>query len=129
MGEPRLCLSGVVSPDSCFLEAWGFDLGKRDRQGNVCSTFQPPSKGEHFRSLRSYNRHLERMTDNYRSMRRTASTPGKITMSTLRPEDIGGEAGDVSIGDDSMMETAGRTHGSRSCRYWDSHDHVARREG
>jgi len=28
----RSCVSGVVSPADAFLEAWGFDLGLRDRQ-------------------------------------------------------------------------------------------------
>lgn len=127
---PRMCLSGVVSPDSCFLEAWGFDLGNRDRQGNICSTFKPCSKSEHFRAERSFNRNVERISDNFRTMRKTASSPSvsQVQAQTLRPEDIGGDAGEMSHVDDSSTMTAGRTHASRSCRYWDSWDHAARRE-
>merc|ERR1719476_137639 len=47
---------------------------------------------------------------------------------TLRPEDVGGEAGEAADPDDHNMERAGRTHGARFCRYWDRYDHAARRE-
>jgi hypothetical protein len=48
-------------------------------------------------------------------------------MTTLRPEDIGGEAG--HDGAEALdHETAGRTHASRSCRYWDCYEHCTKRE-
>ncbi|CAL1168362.1 unnamed protein product [Cladocopium goreaui] len=42
----RYCVSGVVSPDCCFLEAWGFDLGLRDRQGNNTTLWKPAGSNE-----------------------------------------------------------------------------------
>jgi hypothetical protein len=59
------------------------------------------------------------------------------TASTLHPEDFGGELGEFSSppeegktidpkGGHALLE--GRTHSSRSSRYWDSFDHTARRE-
>lgn len=127
---PRQCVSGVVSPDSCFLEAWGFDLGLRDRQGNNTTLWKPVRSGEMFRSDRSFNRHLPRMVENYRALRKTASMPGTILADTLRPEDVGGEAGELATRDDTNWQDnrAGRTHGSRSCYGWDNYDHTARRE-
>lgn len=132
----RRCVSGVASADDCFLEAWGFDLGLRDRQGNPTPLWRPTGPGgEHFRSERSYSRNLQRMTEQYRGMRRVSSTPGfagktgALSISTtLRPEDIGGDAGEHSVMEDKQLESAGRLHGSRSCRGWDDHLHCARRE-
>lgn len=69
----RYCVSGVVSPDCCFLEepipreetigsllvffwlfpmdeAWGFDLGLRDRQGNNTTLWKPAGCQEMARS-------------------------------------------------------------------------------
>lgn len=130
---PRLCLSGCVSADSSFLEAWGFDLGLRDRQAKPVSLWQPVTKNEQFRGLRSYERDIPRVVENNRSLRRTASTPGVLPTNpdvafTLRPEDIGGEAGDSMSPDANDLEKQGRTHGSRSCRGWDGYDHASKRE-
>lgn len=129
----RLCLSGVVTGDSCFLEAWGFDLGLRDRQAKPCGLFKPVSKNEQFRALRSYDRDIPRMADHMRSMNRCASTPGPHAVSemvmTLRPEDVGGEAGENGGPDASQLKTQGKTHASRSCHYWDNYEHVVKREG
>lgn len=125
----RLCLSGVVSPDSCFLEAWGFDLGLRDRQAKPVGLFKPGGKAEQFRSLRSYDRDIPRIAENRRSLNRSISAPGMTlsdTVTTLRPEDIGGEADDPKERD---HETAGKTHGTRSHPYWNCHDHCTKREG
>jgi hypothetical protein len=47
---------------------------------------------------------------------------------TLRPEDVGGEAGEHDIAGGSNHENAGKTHGSRSCPYHDGYDHTAKRE-
>ncbi|CAE8678032.1 unnamed protein product [Polarella glacialis] len=125
---PRQCVSGVVTADSCFLEAWGFDLGLRDRQANYAPLFKPVTSGEQFRSQRSYSRNCGRLAENYRMMRKTASVPGQVMASTLRPEDIAGEAGEESSADDTMLLKAGRTFGSRSCSGWDRYDHTVRRE-
>jgi hypothetical protein len=140
---PRQCISGAVSPDCCFLETWGFDLGMRDRQGVPIHTkVWRPTGGsnnpEQFRSLRSYNRNTERMTEYSRSMRRYSSVPSLTTEkstdtptskpTTMRPEDIGGDVGEMSVMEDKMLQSAGRIHGTRSCRGWDDHRHTVRRE-
>mmetsp|Transcript_38188 Transcript_38188/g.122800 ORF Transcript_38188/g.122800 Transcript_38188/m.122800 type:complete len:349 (-) Transcript_38188:45-1091(-) len=124
----RQCVSGVVSPDCCFLEAWGFDLGSRDRQGRPAPLWKPPTSGEHFRSERSFERDLGRMTENFRSMRRSKTLPGNIMpvqTVRLKHEDVGGEAGEHAP---PTQDEAGRSFGSRSCRFWDSYDHASRRE-
>lgn len=139
----RLCVSGVVSPDSCFLEAWGFDLGLRDRQAKPVGLWRPVGKAEHFRHPRSYDRNIPRILDYHRSMKLSSSAPtfsdGLTT--TLRPEDVGGEAGDhqawnpktsveEKLGQSLVnMEKAGRMHGSRSCPYHEGYDHTVKREG
>lgn len=131
---PRLCVSGVVSPDSCFLEAWGFDLGLRDRQAKPVKLFRPVGKAEQFRALRSYDRDITRMAEHHRTLNKSSSAPGQLSdtlhtmMATLKPEDIGGEAGEHDGQQALDHETAGKTHGSRSCHYWDSYDHTCRRE-
>lgn len=129
---PRYSTSGVCTADTCFLEAWGFDLGLRDRQANPAPLWKPVTSNEHFRSERSWNRNIGRLTDNFRSMRQTMSSPGLTLPSetvTLRPEDIGGETGELAHADDSNLERQGRTHGSRSCKYWDRYNHTVKREG
>lgn len=127
------CVSGVISPDCCFLEAWGFDLGQRDRQGVMIMTpFKPCSKGEMFRSSRSFQRDLPRLTESFRSLRRTISLPGYTHPEgavTLKPEDVGGEANYFEKTADTDLEDLGKTHGSRSCRYWDAYGHTTKREG
>lgn len=131
---PRACISGVVSPDCCFLEAWGFDLGLRDRQANPVKLFRPVGKAEQFRALRSFDRDIPRMAEHHRTLNKTASAPGALSdtlhtmLATLRPEDIGGEAGEHGGADALDHKTAGKTHGSRSCNYWDSYDHTCKRE-
>eukprot|EP00434_Breviolum_minutum_P019919 symbB.v1.2.017574.t1/scaffold1369.1/size123032/7 len=124
----RYCVSGVVSPDCCFLEAWGFDLGLRDRQGNNTTLWKPAGCQEMFRSERSFNRNIERIHENMKTLRGSASVPGSVMAQTLKPEDIGGEAGELSTDDDATMLRAGRTHASRSCYGWDRYDHTCRRE-
>jgi len=132
---PRLCVSGVVSPDCCFLEAWGFDLGLRDRQAKPCKRGIFVGKAEQFRAPRSYDRDIPRMAEHRRALNKTSSAPGQFSetittmMATLRPEDIGGEAGDQGGQQALDHETAGKVHGSRSCNYWDSYDHTCKREG
>ncbi|CAJ1384525.1 unnamed protein product [Effrenium voratum] len=125
---PRNCVSGVVSPDCCFLEAWGFDLGLRDRQGRNTTLWRPAGRSEMFRSERSFDRNTERILANYKSLRRTATLPGTLMAQTLKPEDVGGEAGELSVPDDATMLRAGRTFGSRSCYGWDRYDHTCYRE-
>jgi len=131
---PRLCVSGVVSPDCCFLEAWGFDLGLRDRQAKPVKLWRPVGKAEQFRALRSYDRDIPRMAEHHRTLNKSSSAPGSYgqtlhsMMATLRPEDVGGEAGEHGGSDAANHEVAGKTHGSRSCHYWDSYDHTCRRE-
>mmetsp|Transcript_130063 Transcript_130063/g.277809 ORF Transcript_130063/g.277809 Transcript_130063/m.277809 type:complete len:321 (-) Transcript_130063:43-1005(-) len=125
---PKVVQSGAISCDSSFVEAWGFDLGSRDRQGKPATRWNPTSSDEHFRSTRSYSRNIPRMTENARTLMRTMSTPGKLESQTLRPEDVAGEAGEVAHADDHSLEKAGRTHGARFCRYWDRYDHTVRRE-
>lgn len=130
--ESRQCVSGVVSADSCFLEAWGFSLGRRDRQARPATLWKPANADEAFRAERSYNRNIGRLVENSRSLRRTATVPGSIhppNVVTLKPEDVGGEAGDLVDPDDVTLPNAGKTHGSRSCQYWDRYDHVVNREG
>lgn len=131
---PRLCVSGVVSPDACFLEAWGFDLGLRDRQARPCKLFRPPGKGEQFRAPRSFDRDIVRMTEHRRTLNKSSSAPGALNetlttmLNTLRPEDIGGEAGEHGGQDAQDHSTAGKTHASRSCHYWDAYNHTCMRE-
>jgi hypothetical protein len=129
--KPRVTTSGFLSPDSCFLENWGFDLGLRDRQAAPATLWKPVGKCEQFRSVRSHNWDKKRMAESQRSMRLTASCPGETMTSTavrMQPEDIGGEAGELAAGNDSDIVKMGRTHGSRSCHYWDSYDHTVKRE-
>jgi hypothetical protein len=135
----RQCVSGVMSPDCCFLEAWGFDLGQRDRQGMPIKTkWKFANSNEQFRGKRAYQRDIPRMLDNFRTMRKSRSSPGSTfpvgPVTTLRPEDVGGEAGDIQeahAGADKHIqpEHSGRPYGSRSCRGWDSYDHCTKREG
>jgi len=127
----RLCVSGVVSADSCFLEAWGFDLGLRDRQARPTRLWRPPGKAEQFRAPRSYDRDIPRIADYTRTLLKSSSAPGTLNemAMTLRPEDVGGEAGEQGGREAKDHETAGKTHGSRSCHYWDSYDHTCKREG
>lgn len=130
--SPRLCTSGVVSADCSFLEAYGFDLGRRDRQARPAPVWHPVTRCEQFRAERSYSRNIPRMIENYRTLRRTASTPGVVhskEVVTLRPEDIGGEAGEFSRPEDTTVERSGRVHGARSCRGWDAYNHAVQREG
>lgn len=124
----RYCVSGVVSPDCCFLEAWGFDLGLRDRQGNNTTLWKPAGSNEMFRSERSFNRNIARIHENLKTLRGSASVPGSVMAQTLKPEDIAGEAGELSTDDDATMLRAGRTYASRSCYGWDRYDHTCRRE-
>lgn len=124
----RQCVSGVVSSDCGFLEAWGFDLGLRDRQAQPAPLWKPVTRMEQFRSERSFKRNLARMAESSRTLRQSASTPGVLQSLTLRPEDIGGEAGEVCNEDDANFEKAGRPFGSRSCRGWDGYEHTVKRE-
>jgi hypothetical protein len=131
----RQCVSGVASPDSCFLEAWGFDLGLRDRQANPATLWMPPGGTEMFRAERSFSRNNARMAESFRTLRKSASVPttGEMTkqpsmITMLKPEDIGGEAGDHASPEDTQLGLMGKPFGSRSCRYWDRYDHAAHRE-
>lgn len=126
----RLCTSGVVSPDCCFLESWGFDLGLRDRQARPTGLWRPVGKSEMFRAPRSYDRNITRILDHQRSLKMSQSAPGFCDglTTTMRPEDVGGEAGEHGGSEAKDHETAGKTHGSRSCNYHDSFDHTAKRE-
>jgi len=139
----RQCVSGVVSPDCCFLETWGFDLGMRDRQGLPITSkiWRPPggrAAPEQFRSLRSYDRNVERMAESYRSLRKAVSHSNlervnaeSFELSTLaKPEDISGDEG---VGgkafQEQPVESRGTSHGTRCCLGWDDHGHAVRREG
>lgn len=130
--QPRITTSGVVKPDTCFLECWGFDLGLRDRQAQPIGCFKPVNKGRQFRSQRNFKRDFGHMAETLRSQRLTASTPGLTHIDgarTYRPEDVGGEAGELKSEDDDAMDKKGRTHGSRSCNWWEEYGHCTRREG
>lgn len=129
---PRITTSGVVKPDTCFLECWGFDLGLRDRQAKPVTTFKPVNKGRQFRSLRSFNRDFGHMAETLRSQRTTASVPGATHIDgarTFRMEDVGGEAGALKAEADDVADKQGRTYGSRSCNFWEEYGHCTRREG
>ncbi|KAF4720597.1 hypothetical protein FOZ62_015439 [Perkinsus olseni] len=54
LGSDRPSNSGMLSADSCFLEAFGYSLGARDRQGRPCSIFLPVNVGRGFRSLQNF---------------------------------------------------------------------------
>lgn len=140
----RQCTSGVVRPDCCFLEAWGFDLGQRDRQGNPVKLWKPPGQAQMFRGQRSFCRNTERMAETYRTLRepwlrKEASAPAILSFTAtdrafdkspkVRHEDVGGEAGDMAHPDDIALERTGRTHGSRSHNYHDCYGHASKREG
>jgi hypothetical protein len=141
----RQCISGVVSPDCCFLETWGFDLGMRDRQGMPITSkiWRPPGGGaapEHFRSLRSYDRNVERMAESFRIMRKTMrssgsdsnlATAGRLSISSmLKPEDISGDEGvGGGVFQEQPVESRGMLHGTRCCYGWDDHAHAVLREG
>eukprot|EP00405_Crypthecodinium_cohnii_P027278 CAMPEP_0206516570 /NCGR_PEP_ID=MMETSP0324_2-20121206/63444_1 /ASSEMBLY_ACC=CAM_ASM_000836 /TAXON_ID=2866 /ORGANISM="Crypthecodinium cohnii, Strain Seligo" /LENGTH=274 /DNA_ID=CAMNT_0054009525 /DNA_START=21 /DNA_END=846 /DNA_ORIENTATION=+ len=108
--EGRQCVSGVVGADTCFLEAWGFSLGRRDRQARPVGIFLPTGANEQFRSHRSFDRDLGRMTESFRTMRRSQTTPGTImpaTATTLRPEDVGGDAGELADYSDAEQARRG----------------------
>jgi len=124
----RQCVSGVVGADCCFLEAFGFDLGLRDRQAKPVGRWNPVGKTEMFRAERSYERDLDALTNRFRTLRRSASVPGDASkVTTLRPEDISGEAAEREVSAENL-ERSGRTFASRSCRGWDRYDHTAQRE-
>lgn len=139
----RQCVSGVVSPDCCFLEAWGFDLGARDRQGAPITSklWKPPgggAVGEHFRSLRSFDRNVERMAHSFRSLRKASSVSQlervnaqSFDLSTLlKPEDISGDEGvGGAVFQEQPVESRGVNYGARCCYGWDDHGHAVRREG
>jgi hypothetical protein len=146
----RLCMSGAVSPDCNFLEAWGFDLGFRDRQANPAPLFKPVCRDNMFRAVRSFDRDLPVLTEFKRSLTRSASLPDVgVEIPTLKPEDIAGDTREQNHRDWPMsskggpitehtgeaaekideMAKGGRTFASRSCNYWDSYDHTVKREG
>ncbi|KAF4707273.1 hypothetical protein FOZ62_012836, partial [Perkinsus olseni] len=54
LGSDRPSNSGMLSADSCFLEAFGYSLGARDRQGRSCSIFVPVNVDRGFRSLQNF---------------------------------------------------------------------------
>lgn len=128
--------SNTVSADDSFLESFGFDLGQRDRQGKcIKKVWNPTRSGEMFRDERSYNRDYKRIGEYHKNLRRTISAPGftlppdMLANATMKPEDVGGEAGDMAHEHDADMMKAGRTHGSRSAPYWNCYSHTCRREG
>lgn len=121
---PRRSVSGVASADSSFLEAWGFDLGSRDRQAKPVGTWRPVSQKEHFRSLRSYDHDLAAMTDGFRSLRRAASSASTASANKTTPQQQAMSMSMTSVGDGGL----GSTHGSKSCRGWDGGDHAVKRE-
>lgn len=132
---PRQCTSGAVTADACFLEAQGFDLGNRDRSGKVVrGLWKPVSEAQMFRSTRSFDRNIPRITDHIRTMCKTKSCPLGATLApdvlavTLQPEDLGGDAGALAEKADLSYKTFGRTHASRSCNYWNAFDHTVARE-
>lgn len=122
---PRQCVSGVVSPDCCFLEAWGFDLGLRDRQARPAPLWKPVNSSEQFRSTASFDRNTARMAERYRTLRKSSSVPGTVMVQTLRPDDKTGQVGEASVVVDDRV---GTNFGSRSCIFWDRFDHTCRRE-
>lgn len=131
----RQCTSGVITTTENFLEAWGFDLGRRDRLAQKAPVWHPVNSGQQFRHPHTYNRNKERICENFRSMRRTQSTPNhsRNNMSAafktqLLKEDVGGQIGEFSTSSDFDHEKAGRTFASRSCNWWDNHGHTTKRE-
>lgn len=98
-GSDRESISGVLASDCCFLEAWGFDLGLRDRQARKTPLFRPPCKAEQFRSKKSFQR---------------SRSEGKILDRTIGVPELG---------------TQGETFGSASHEGYDSYDHTVAREG
>mmetsp|Transcript_22908 Transcript_22908/g.53608 ORF Transcript_22908/g.53608 Transcript_22908/m.53608 type:complete len:331 (-) Transcript_22908:230-1222(-) len=139
--KPKFCVSGVISPDANFMEAWGFDLGLRDRQARCCPRpFLPARGGEQFRAHRSFQHDLPKVLEHYRTLKRTPSEPGRSTISkisasqTLRPDDPEAAVNVSVISEDHRKVDqggigGGKTHGSKSCRGWDAWDHVVKREG
>eukprot|EP00929_Paragymnodinium_shiwhaense_P108987 TRINITY_DN75343_c0_g1_i1.p1 TRINITY_DN75343_c0_g1~~TRINITY_DN75343_c0_g1_i1.p1 ORF type:complete len:341 (-),score=47.24 TRINITY_DN75343_c0_g1_i1:64-1086(-) len=123
----RITTSGVVKPDTSFLECWGFDLGLRDRQAAPVKCFKPVNKGRQFRSLRNFKqRNFAEMAETMRSQRTTFSTPGQTLIDggrTFKTEEVAGETGEES------ESRPGMTYGSRSCNFWDEYGHCTRREG
>lgn len=47
-GQARVSESGVLTADSCFLEAWGFDLGLRDRAARPTTLWRPVTRDREF---------------------------------------------------------------------------------
>jgi hypothetical protein len=153
--KPRLCMSGAVSSDCCFLEAWGFDLGLRDRQAKPASLWKPVSRTNQFRGPRSFDRQMPRIHDFKRTLLKSQSLPD-FEQVTLKLEDMAGEvetkhcnehdgfrgkrhddcpmcSKNVPVTEHGgpkadEMAKMGRTHNSRSCNFWDSYDHAAYRE-
>lgn len=123
--KPRRSMSGIASEGGSFLEAWGFDLGKRDRQGHPVPHWNPNASCEHFRAARSFDHDLDGITETYRFLRRSASSPG----TSLAP----GSSVSVVNTKSTMLNTIGDNHtgrhfGSKSCRGWDGADHAVKRE-
>lgn len=100
-GSDRESYSGVLSADCCFLEAWGFDLGLRDRNANKTPLWRPPCAQEQFRSKKAFQR--SRSVPESKMLDRTQEKP---------------EHG-----------TQGRTYGSVSHEGYDRYDHAVQREG
>jgi hypothetical protein len=105
------------------MEAYGFQLGDRDREARTATTWNPAASSEMFRSGRSFYRNKSRMVENSRLLRKAASTP----LLKPKPEDVRGEP-EEEDGKNVEFLKRGKTHGSRSCPYWDRYDHACRRE-
>lgn len=50
----RASASGMLPPDCCFMECWGYPLGDRDRRGSRTMKWNPANAGRFFRSKSSF---------------------------------------------------------------------------
>merc|ERR1712194_337458 len=104
--------------------------------GNPTKLWQPPGQAQQFRAERSFNRDTKRLCETYRTLRKEMSAQASFsandrsasTVIRFRPEDIGGESGDLAHPDDTTLNRIGRTHGSRSHYGHDCYGHASKRE-
>lgn len=138
--KPRLCMSGAISSDCCFLEAWGYDLGLRDRQARPAPLWKPVSRTNIFRGERSFDRQIPRIHDYKRTLLQKSHSLPDFEQLTLKFEDVAGETevDPMCFSEKPMTEHGGkkademakmgRTHNARSCNYHNSYDHAVSRE-
>lgn len=117
--EERQSTSGMATADAGFLEAWGFDLGQRDRRGNPMPLWRPGGSSQMFTMK-------DECAESFRPLRKQRSAPGTLSTSgTIENKSEPGEAPPSEIPPDRQIASQARN--ARIC-YHDSFGHAVKRE-